>query len=361
MLMWNSGIRTKLGKMKGFIKLSFFLFIPFFFLYLFCSTLLSQTSAFSEWNLLFGLDTPRVIGDMAVFYSNHYRTNVHPLYVILVNPIGDLISHLIHSDLRTALFLNSFFGASGVILGFAFLWLYQRKSIPALLLACLFGFSTSQFLLSTIPDTASLAICSLIATYIVFFISLRKQISLLWWILVGLFSLAITTTNFIQNLIFFSTYLVATSQNKKVTNILKWIFIYCGLVLLLAVPLALLQKAIYPSAGLFFLPKAYNEEFDYISTLILKEPLIVVFQIIRSFLSDNIVAPYPKIIRIEGVVNPVITFSNSWNYSTLGWVALCLWGILLVLGIVHILRNSVKTISEFGPWRSPRGEKALVN
>jgi len=25
------------------------------------------------------------------------------------------------------------------------------------------------------------------------------------------------------------------------------------------------------------------------------------------------------------------------------------------------LRNSVKTISEFGPWRSPRGEKALVN
>ena len=47
---------------------------------------------FELTNALFQLDTPRVIGDMTVPDSDHSRTKVHPLFVILVNPIGSLIA-----------------------------------------------------------------------------------------------------------------------------------------------------------------------------------------------------------------------------------------------------------------------------
>ena len=43
---------------------------------------------FERADLALGADVPRVIADLTRFEANHYRTKVHPLFVILLNPPG---------------------------------------------------------------------------------------------------------------------------------------------------------------------------------------------------------------------------------------------------------------------------------
>ena len=141
------------------IILAGLLFLLFFSFYFGFSYQLVYKTPIAEYDdILFEIDTARSIIDMTVFSGYHYRTEVHPIYVLLVNPIGELIGRILPSNEMTAVFINVFFGAIGVSLAYLVLRLTNTKTITALLAALLFGFSASQFYLSIIPDTASLAI-----------------------------------------------------------------------------------------------------------------------------------------------------------------------------------------------------------
>ena len=50
---------------------------------------------FERADLALGADVPRVIADLTRFEANHYRTKVHPLFVILLNPPGALLKELL--------------------------------------------------------------------------------------------------------------------------------------------------------------------------------------------------------------------------------------------------------------------------
>ena len=274
---------------------------------------------------------------MTIQNEDHYRTFVHPIYVIMVNPIGKTISHLLGSNLTAAMLINCFFGALAVVLGFVFFWVYTWKLVNSLLLACLFGVSTSQFFLSIIPDTATMAICSLIVTYIIFFIALRdRQMPFAWWVLAGLFAFGVTTTNFIQAILCYFIYLVVTKNRR---GILSGILKYILAVLLLAVPLSILQRILYPSAGIFFLPDFYKEELDYITPLLFTHPLMMIGQLLKSFLFDNLIAPLPKTLVILHTMSPGVTFTKSWEYLLAGKLAIAIWLYLFISGIVTVLKN----------------------
>src|SRR6266542_6965184 len=83
------------------------LFLFFFILYFSFSLLWAQTGSFTNYSIIFETDPMRVIGDMTSFGANHYRTNVHPLFVLLVNPMGILLSYLLKSQFLATIFLNS--------------------------------------------------------------------------------------------------------------------------------------------------------------------------------------------------------------------------------------------------------------
>ena len=314
------------------------LFIVFFCLYFIASGFLEKASAFEEFDILFEMDTPRVIEDMTVFREDHSRTRVHPLFVMMVNPLGTLLTRLTQSGILTARILNSVFGAFGVALAFFFFLRYSRETIDALLLASLFGVSTSQLFLSSIPDTISLAVCSLILTYILFYFSLKsKKIYFLWWFLAGMFSLSVTTTNFAQTAIcFFIASLNSSSEKKLLKSV--WASVKYGVVVLTAaIGLSLIQKVIYPTTDLFFLPQAYEAEFVYASTLIFQRSRYVVVHLIKNFLMSNIAAPAPMIFEIHGLENPGVTFGASHDYSWIGWVVVILWLGLMLFSVLKIL------------------------
>lgn len=331
-------------KQKRFILVCITVFISFYILYLAMASRFVKSTAFNEYDVLFGIDTPRVINDIAIFSANHYRTKVHPIYVILVNPLGSLINALVNSKVMTAVLINSFTGAFGVVLAFIFFWLYSRNYTNSVLLSFIFGLSASQLFLSIIPDTSSLATCSLILSYILLLVALQtKKSYFIIWVLAGIFSLGVTTTNFIQTLICFGIATTVISKNEKnaVSDFSK-ILSFLSFVLVLTIFISIIQKAIYLSSRLFFLPNVYREEFRFASLLITKQPLEVITQIIKHFFLVNIIAPLPAVFSLPKRLNPAIAFSTSWNYIFIGWLGAGLW-LCLFLGTI------VKNI--FSKWK----------
>jgi len=327
-------------------------FALFFSMYLFISLALSKTSAFYEGSILFELDTPRVIGDMTTFNFNHYRTKVHPLYVLIMNPIGILVNKLVGSNVTTAVVINCFIGSAGVTLSFIYFWIYTNTIVDTVLLTLLFGISSSQLILSIIPDTSSLAICSLIVTYLLFSLSIKRGGSpLLLWILAGVFSLGVTTTNFVQTVICFGISHLISTKHNSLRDLVILVFKYLFGVLSVTILLSIIQKIIYPSSTLFFLPEAYIEDMSYASLLFFQEPFIVIAQLLKHFLWVNFIAPYPTIFMMSGKNLPAITFSNSLDFSIFGIVSSILWFTLLGTYVFKYLwqQNKNKTKPDYYP------------
>ncbi len=313
-------------------------FLFFFILYFSLSLLLAQTGAFSNYGIFFELDTPRIVGDMAIFDANHYRTNVHPLFVLLVNPTGTLLSHLLKSPLLAAMVLNSFLGAAGVLLAFFYFKSLTENIYSAGVLAFLFGITTSQLFLSAIPETAVLSICSLLATYIVFIFSVKyKRDDFLLWVLAGVFTLAVTTTNFVQTLICFAAFSFMRSNLKKQPlYALAKVFAFLLCVIACVVFLAKIQKMIYPSSSLFYMVEAYQEDILYTSPLIFQTPLIVISQLLKHSFLVNIVTPFPDIYSIIGQDKPALTISHSLDFTFAGWAAIVLWLALFITSVFQV-------------------------
>lgn len=310
--------------------------VLFFIGYFLLSSTLEKTQVFQEFDVLFELDPPRAINDLAVFSGDHHRTTVHPIYVLLTNPGGSLLHWIIDSEVKAALIVNAFWGALGVSLAFIFFYCYSSQILYSLLLALFFGCSMSQVLLSSVPDTASLAICSLLFTYILFLRSLQKKILWYkWWIVAGILTFGVTITNFAQTAICFAILIYLLQENK--TSIWQLVLKYLRYgfwVLAFSVVLAGIQKLIYPSAGLFFLPNSLLNEKDFSTFLVFDHPFLVLIQEIKHFFIINFVAPFPTTYEIPDRENLAITFSNSWNYAKVGWIALGLWVGLLAIGVL---------------------------
>ena len=312
-------------------------FAIFFFLYICLSKALSKTGVFKVGGVLFEFDIPRVIKDMTKFSGKHGRTSVHPLYVLLMNPIGELIELVIGHDIKAAVFLNSFLGALGVTLGYTFFLSLRKRIIDAVLLAFLFGISTSHLILSIVPETASLAICSLIVTYILLAKSIIKErTNLLLWILAGVFSLGITSTNLLQTAICFGICTIKFSErNHWFVWGRKMLVFFIG-VLSITAFFAVIQKSIYPRSIPFYLPEVYMNEMQYASLLVFQKPLTVFAQLFKHFFWVNFIGPSPAIFTMVGKNLPAITFSSSLDFNFFGIIGSIFWFVLLGTNIIQM-------------------------
>ena len=70
----------------------------------------------THFNTIFGADTPRVIGDFTQIGANHYRTAVHPLQLILIQPFISFVNGFFHDMPMAIIIAQSLAGASVVAL-----------------------------------------------------------------------------------------------------------------------------------------------------------------------------------------------------------------------------------------------------
>jgi hypothetical protein len=284
----------------------------------------------------FGADHWKPSWGWTVARNSGFHEGVHPLLLLMVKPLGILLGSVVSPRPKAVLFLNSFFGAFGTVLSFLFFFRLLQRYIAALLLTGIFGFSMSQLVFGSIPESYALAACSIIATYILLLISLKtRRILFLMWVFIGLFSLGVTVTNFSQALIGFSVVVISLNKREKIIIILE----YIGSVITIAFFLNIIQKLLF-SGVYFFLPTTVTEQVEHAGLLLLKQPLIVIEEICKNFLLVNFVSPYPSI--VNSLDNPgrllLTFFKEPLNYSFIGWISIILWLMFWVSGVSNNIR-----------------------
>lgn len=311
------------------------LFAGFALLYMSIGFKFAETPAFNSTNRIFELDVPFVIDDMTFFAGDHYRTLVHPLYVLIVNPIGSSMFFIFDSKVKIAVFMNALFGSCAVVFAFVFFYIFGKDYVNAAMLALLYGVTMSQLVFGSIPETMSLATSSLLVTYLLFLIGITKRrLYFSLWIIAGVLSIGVTTTNVIQTMIcFFVLSYMLSSKRKRMTDVLaKGVLLIC-LIFTITVFLAVIQKWLYPSSRLFFRFDLYDEEFRYVSFLALRDPLFVFLKVCKQFFLVNIVASFPVAYRLAGQTITSVRFGLPGHYSVLGLMSVIVWWGVLCYGI----------------------------
>ncbi len=326
---------------SGDRRVALALLAAFAVLYFAAGQTLAETRAFDTTDVLFENDTPRSIQDIAVAGTKHRRSQVHPLFVVLLNPVGSQLAPWVGGARTAAVALNAILAGLGVALAYGFFRIRGGERGTAVALAVVFGLSASQLLFGAIPGTNALAACSLIGSYGLFWLCLGRRRLWLWaWIAVGVLSFGVTLTNFVQTFVCFAALAVTLGRHEGFGpgRAVARAFVLGTLVVAIAAVLAALQSALFHKAEPFFLPGSYEGEARNATLAILGQPVMVAVQLAKALFLVDFVAPVPNTWRLmqEGI--PAVTFTSSWNYSAFGWAAAALWISVLASGTAAFAR-----------------------
>lgn len=232
-------------------------------------------------NIFFGGDTERVIDDIVIFNSNHYRTKVHPLFVILINPFGVLLNYFIKNKIIVAIVLNGFFGSISAIFIKKYLELSNIKSYLKYMVLCLYLFSMTTLIFSSIPESFIFGAFFLIYAHYLFKEIIIKinmneydnnfKYLLKFFMISMIFCFGMTITNYIPTVILLAGILIKSNleqinrlffKNIKLNKVRYFLSIII-LTLFVGTIGTITQKTIYKSSGLYF-TKEIAGELDYI-------------------------------------------------------------------------------------------------
>lgn len=311
------------------------LFLAFFALYLAMGRFLGRTGVFAHDDALFQSDTSRAARDLTEPGADHYRTKVHPLFVILLNPAGTLLSRITDSPFLAAAVLVACAGALSVVAAHVFFTAIGHGPVAALALSCLLGVSTSHLLFASVPDTfiftaLSFVVCACLA--------LRRPGSLRAGVPAVAFSLGMATTNIAPSgLLFFGGARREAGFWKAV-----WRSAALGLlVLTIATALSLLQKAIYPTSNLFFARESFREDVEYVfHPKNAKQAMIRKMVLLRHLAVFDVVAPdfqgrTPKDSPVPWVTFHKATLSDTHGAGRAAVVLLLALDLLALYGILR--------------------------
>lgn len=268
-------------------------------------------------------------------YGDYYWRPVHPFILIIIRPLVGILAFIFRGDTLFAAFtLNALTGALCVFL----VWYFVKHSLGnplyALLIAALFGASTSQLAFGSIIESY----IYLSAVALVFLVLLLKDSPLWMQVVAGLVAFGITISNVAQTFI----------AHFFVKRDIKKIIIYGLLVGAFVVPLSLLNNYIYPESHPYFwdLSTLEGEDKNQFPITVQRADYLARVMVLHSF-----VAPQPIVVDDGFPFQKVWMFRASIKkdpmqlatYETpLGNALVLIWAGLLVLGAVLFLKNIFK-------------------
>jgi hypothetical protein len=213
-------------------------------------------------------------------WQDFYWRSVHPLALLILRPLVNLISIFLRGELPFAgILLTSFAGAACVFLAWLFMKGVLENNTAALLMASLLGLSASHLFFGSLIETYIF----LAAVTLFFFVLMQKgNHSLPLLVAAGVVTMGITLTNFAQVVIA----LFCARPN------IKYIFKYILMVVALVVSLTLASNVFYPNASpYFYVPSSFLAEEQNVRALSYNRAQALV----RAFLFNNIAAPSPML------------------------------------------------------------------
>ena len=270
-------------KTKEFLKI----FTVVFALNLFLLSFVNLITNGTETDVFYGGDTPRVLQDMTMQEGLHYRTSVHPLFVILTQPFIRVLGRATGVIVAAVVF-EAAIGALSATLFYRLMQKLGASKKTSLLATVILALSFTQVAFNSIFETYVFSQFGLMVMWVIAAGLINKKLELKDYallVIAGIFSLAFTLTNIVQFLILLSI-IIFLNKNVK-CKFIKFSSILL-VVLSITVMLADVQKAFWPSANNFFTSSINgfvldknSEEFTYIErTWSAKR---VVFQMNTSF------------------------------------------------------------------------------
>lgn len=259
------------------VKLSpLHLFVALFCLYVLCGMLLSYPSPVSWNNCYFGADNGRAFLDFTQVDYNHYRVKVHPLLLILTQPVVQAVEGIVGHPAVALVLIEAAAGAGIVSLLFATCGLLGISNSIRILFSFILGLSFSNVIFSSIPETFIFAGLGLAGWW--WFVTKASKgegelssTEIAVAVFFGIVSFGITITNFCWYLIGF----VYLAWRRRASW--KWLACGLGATACSIVVLALVQAEVWPQCPRFWdsvvaslAGEAKYEEFDYMGD-ILKE------------------------------------------------------------------------------------------
>jgi hypothetical protein len=291
--------RSAVGRVRGSLALG----SAFFLLYLGWGLAFHMRAprVFHYTDQVFDADIPTRIMDLARFGGPH-RTRLHPLFVLLLNPIGQALraglrgAGLDHSGRLTALLMCALAGALGVV--FFRVLLGRMGLAPRLpwLGSILFGLSSSQLFFGCMPESFVFSGLSLV---ILFALSAgpRPRPGVLFLAGVGSFAMAVTNLG---------AALLARASSldwARPRPSLRRILIFgLGIVLLTAL-LSLAQVWIYPGSSPFFMPTTLHRDdlLSFVWPACLSDLSTRAPEVIGHLFFANLVAPKLEVTEPGGL------------------------------------------------------------
>ena len=294
-------------KTKEFLKI----FTVVFALNLFLLSFVNLITNGTETDVFYGGDTPRVLQDMTMQEGLHYRTSVHPLFVILTQPFIRVLGRATGVIVAAVIF-EAAIGALSATLFYRLMQKLGASKKTSLLATVILVLSFTQVAFNSIFETYVFSQFGLMVMWVIAAGLINKKLELKDYallVIAGIFSLAFTLTNIVQFLILLSI-IIFLNKNVK-CKFIKFSSILL-VVLSITVMLADVQKAFWPSANNFFTSSINgfvldknSEEFTYIErTWSAKR---VVFQMNTSFvyqfgLLGGLILEKSNLINILGLI-----------------------------------------------------------
>lgn len=271
---------------------------------------------------------------------DYYWRPAHPFILLIIRPLVGILALLFRGDTLFAAFtLNALTAALCVFLVWYFVKHSSGNPLHALLIAALFGASSTQLVFGSVIESY----IYLSAVALIFLVLLLKDAPLWTQVIAGLAAFGITISNIAQTFI----------AHLFVKRNLKQIILYGIIVALLVVPLSLLHNQIYPESQPYFwdLSLLDGEGHNQFPVTLQRTTYLARVMALNSF-----VAPEPITIDDDFVFTKIWMFRASIKkepmqlatYDTpLGNGLAFTWAGLLLLGGVMFLRNITKKYDGF--------------
>ncbi len=319
----------------------------------------------AHYDGLFASDPPRVIRDMAKLGGDGGRSEVHPLFVLFVNPIGSRLAGLLHSTELAAIVLISVCAGLCVSVAFLTFTAFGMPWSTGVLFSLLLGFSTTHLVFGAQPDTFMLGAlvveCAVLLTVC--------GASNLYLAAAGVAAFGITSTNLFP--VALLGYVKAgTRTSVRMLSIVGLVIV----AVLSASALLLVQSSLYPNTRSFLRAGSYGPGvFRYIANVTdsagaanrLKEEFysVLVYDFVaptvyilekQSYFDESMLPigrfPCDRVCRAsllaagkQAQINqhvPHLTFETPNpvpRFSRWGWAAIAIWGSLLVLALYRLI------------------------
>ena len=312
------------------------LFLFSFFYLLVLGVTLSYNLDFSNnYNLLFNSDTARVIIDSTIVNANHYRIDVHPLYLIIIQPVVLLLSGITMNKMLSIVILSAFSSSLSVLFIYKILSLIKKDKKTNLLISLIYLFSFSNIIYTAGIETYNFA--SLFLIILVYYVLKNNELDKyknLLLVVLGVFSLAFTITNFIVFLIILFMLFINKKINIKDSIKVVLITILC------LFGFNMIQKVIWPSAPLVFKNSVIGEAKTYSKSIGIKN-------VLKNDYYNSLIGSNIDLIMTYGDTynnrNIMINFINTNIFNIL--IISILYSILVFLIIRNFKKNKFINIS----------------